>query len=103
MLNNLSSEQRAYVDAVIQTIRQPLRIGHCFDNAKLITMADPSGRIKYVEGLLISLDSDMISMPHKHAWNTIDCTVFDITLHLSGYRGLVRYEAKSYPNHAKVQ
>lgn len=82
----LNTEQQAFLDELKSRV-PPLRPNHCFDNCKSLIMADTSGRIEYVEGLIHHPDPS--NKPHKHAWILLDGIIVDVTLR---YSGLVGYE-----------
>jgi hypothetical protein len=92
----LTDEQNQHVSAVIEKIgSRSLRANCCVANARLLREADPTGRIDYVEGLLLTdirtfADSKPYPCPPlRHAWNRCDGRDFDVTVVL-GWRNMLK-------------
>lgn len=94
-MSHLSQEQRDYIASLIITVEMTgtpvtdehtvLQNNRCFENARDLVTADESGRIAYVEGVIV--DPDWTT---HHAWNEIDGVPFDVTkvINLKVHEGL---------------
>jgi hypothetical protein len=75
----LTAEQMTHLLAVSRVARCQFRMRECFSNAMQLALADPTERIKYVEGYA----NVNVGIPIHHGWAEIDGNVIDLTIRRS--------------------
>lgn len=84
----LTADEHAIVMGAVAACHIRFQTGECFYNAQHLALFDPTGTLKYVEGMAIGLSN----FPVLHGWVTINNKVVDLTwrVHTSKRKGRFR-------------